>query len=235
MPAMRLAAVAIAGYAVLLGSLATPLYEPLASGDDLSSLVLLMVGCVSVALGVAVARLWCLAGPLAATGVVIVADREGTDWIFFVMLGLPVLVCLTLFGWGIRPGMGGRAGAFVAVLFAVACVAPVVAALETGRRGPPLPQAVQRQLPLAEGELHLLCTGSRPTAAERRRTRRRAEALLRELERRPDHLAAYGYVVYDTVEPELITVREVAEEQLPSLEKDPSCAPDLQRRLRAAL
>jgi hypothetical protein len=235
MPAMRLPALAIAGYAVLLGSLATPLYEPLASGDDLSSLVLLMAGCVSVALGVAVPRLWCLAGPFAVTGVVIAADREGTTWIYFVMLGLPVLVCLTLFGWIIRSGMGRRAGAFVVVLLALACLAPIVAAIETARRGPPLPPAVQRQLPLAEGELHLLCDTSRPTAAERRRTRRRAEVLVRELERRPQHLAAYGYVVYDTVEPELITIREVAQEQLPAIEINPSCAPDLQRRLRAAL
>jgi len=67
--------------------------------------------------------------------------------------------------------------------------------------------------------------------------RRRAEVLVRELRRRPNHLVTYTYYsAHGDDERRDITGRELAEEQLKDLESNgPDCDPDLERRLRSAM
>jgi hypothetical protein len=75
--------------------------------------------------------------------------------------------------------------------------------------------------------------------------RRQAEVLLRELERRPDWVVRYVYVYEDgTRNPEDITVRRLAEEQLELLDGGDEeelyltgrhCEPELRERIRTGL
>jgi hypothetical protein len=102
-----------------------------------------------------------------------------------------------------------------------------------------LPLAVQKQLPL-DVTLGNLGPGAETPAYLIRDLRRRAEVLLRDLRERPDFLVT-DVVYYEDgeVERQVVTVRELAERQLLDMTEGGSdlgaCAPDLQRRLEAAL
>lgn len=61
-------ACAIAAYAVLLGSLATPLYDPLSAGRDDSWALALLLGATHLGAGLLVRRAWVLATAGGARG-----------------------------------------------------------------------------------------------------------------------------------------------------------------------
>ena len=99
-----------------------------------------------------------------------------------------------------------------------------------------MPAAVQSELPTEES-LGNLCPGASTSPQLERDIRRRADVLIRELRRRPDHLVTYTYYYSDEPEERRdITVRKLAEEQLADIASGgPHCAPELERRIRAAM
>jgi hypothetical protein len=103
---------------------------------------------------------------------------------------------------------------------------------------PQLSPSVQKQLPL-DVSLGNLCPGAETPPHFARELRRKAETLLREIAANPNSLVTYTfYIEEEGPTPRVITVREVAELQLNDLRDgavDGSCAPELQRRLEAAL
>ena len=103
-----------------------------------------------------------------------------------------------------------------------------------------VPAHIQRQLPLLPGGFGELCPKLSATPAERRRTIREADVLLRELKRRPDEVVTIEDSSFDEGhEPYDITVRELAERRLEGLRLNSEwlgdCAPRLRQRLTAAL
>jgi hypothetical protein len=82
-----------------------------------------------------------------------------------------------------------------------------------------------------------VCPDAETPVDVERDVRARAEALIRELGRRPNELVTYTYYDGDGADDEAreITIRELAEEQLADLDSGGDCAPELQRRIRAAM
>lgn len=110
-------------------------------------------------------------------------------------------------------------------LFVLAGAPGAWAASEHLQEARHVPASVQRQLPTGELSLRSLCRGFYVTPRERRVLRRQADALVRELRRRPDELVTYTFY-YEHGPPERrdIPVRELAEEQLEDLDpSDPDC------------
>jgi hypothetical protein len=231
----RKAGVAVAVYLILVASLATPLYEPLDSGGDQSWALLVLLVSAQAALGAAVSRAWVLALPVGLAIAGFLADGgTGLAWLTLI-IGAPALVAFTAAGWALGRVLK-RPAAVAFGLFAVALVPAAWAAGETRQRGPHVPGSVQAQLP-TEISLGNLCPGSDTRPAVERDVRRRAEALIRELRRRPDQLVTYTY--YSSDDPQErrdITIRELAEEQLEDIDSNgPDCDPELERRIRAAM
>jgi uncharacterized membrane protein YhaH (DUF805 family) len=227
-----------AAFVALMASLATPLYEPLTTGRDDSWLVAATVALAHLALGVAIPRLVVLAAPVAVCLILFGADGgEGLSWLIL-LFGLPALVVVT--GLGAVAGRRLRARRRWAAggLLALALVAPVMAAAQQVQRAtaPHVSPAVQRGLrtDLSFGNL---CPDAETDRNVIRELRGAAALLLSELRRNPDHLVAYTYYwADDPPEKKQITVRELAQERLRDLEDSGSnCAPDVGRRLRAAL
>jgi hypothetical protein len=226
------AAVGLAVYAALVGSLATPLYDPLIAGDDEWWLLPALLAFAHLGLGAAVGRLWALLPPLAlAVAFFLLGGAEELAWLWLI-LGAPLMVACTAIGFALRRLRWAPAG-----LLAVAALPALGAAVETARRGEHVPASLERQLPI-EYSLGNLCPGAETDAQLLRRIRREAEVLIRELGRRPDDLVTYTYHDAHSAEEDRreITLRELAEEQLADIESGgPGCAPELERRLRAAL
>ena len=232
----RKAVVGLAIYAVLVASLATPLYDPLNSGRDDWWALLVLVGAAHAGLGAAVPRSWVLALPVVLSVAAFLASgAAGLAWLTLIV-GAPVLVGFTAAGWALGRASPRRRGPIALGFFAVALLPAAWAALETSKRGPHVPASVQRELP-TELSLGNLCPGAESDPVVERDVRRRAEVLIRELRRHPDHLVTYTYYYSDEPEERRdITVRELAEEQLADIESGgPDCDPKLERRIRAAL
>ena len=236
----RVTAIALAAYVVVLGSLATPLYAPLPAGRNDSWALLVLVAAAHVGLGAAVGRAWVLAVPgtlvlvwLAAN--VVSGRATGLDWLAFLVVA-PVLLALTALGLALGRGRPGRGAAIASGCFGLAVVPAGWAAVETLKRGPPLPRAVQAQLP-TDISLGNLCPDAESPPELERRLRHDADVLIRELRRRPNRLVTYTYVSEeDPEERRAITVRELAEEQLKDIESNgPHCDPALEHRIRAAM
>jgi hypothetical protein len=229
MSGVRVVALAVAAYAVLIVSLAT--VPP--GGIDWTPLALLAVA--HLGLGWAIARAWALLLPVALSlGTFVVAGASELDWLIL-FVTLPVAAAVT----GVGLLLGRRSDRRAPVAIGLAAVAILSAASTVFRwvdRGPHVPASVQRELP-TDISLGNLCPGSETPADLEADLRRRAEALIRELRRNPDHL------VTDTVhyshggqERREITIRDLAEDQLSDLEAfGPDCAPELERRIRAAM
>ena len=232
----RKAGLGLAVYVILVVSLVTPLYEPLGSGRDDSWALLVMLGAAHVALGAAVSRAWVLALPVALSVAGFLAGGAGGLAWLTLIIGPPVLVAFTAAGRALGRALKRRSGSIAFGLFAVAFLPAAWATAETVQRGPHVPASVQAQLP-TEISLGNLCPGSETPPRVERDVRRRAEALIRELRRRPDQLVTFTYYYSDDPEERRdITIRELAEEQLKDIESNgPNCAPELERRIRAAM
>lgn len=228
-------ALAIANYGVRVGSLFTPLYDPLWAGHDDSWVLLVLLAAAHLGLGVVVARRWALVFPVAIAGLALaVGLPEGVAGLALVF-GLPVLSALTFAGWALASRVARPAALVTAgtALFAIASVAPVWAGIETVRRDRPLPPAVQAQLP-RDAPLSALCSGREVSGALRARLERGARVLARELRRRPRHVVAFRS--FDGGHEGTATVRELAVEQLETVEwAGGRCAGDLERRIAGAL
>jgi hypothetical protein len=223
-------------YAALVLSPATSLYDPLSSGRDDSWALFVLLAAAHVGLGAAFSRAWVLVLPIALSVVAFLAwGAEELAWLAIV-LGAPALVAFTAIGIGLGRASRQRHEAMAAGFFLVALLPAAWAAVETARRGPPLPAAVQSRLP-TETSLANLCPGTATPARVRQDLSRRSEALLRELGRRQTHLVTYTYYSADgDDERREITVRELAEEQLKDMDAHgPACEPRLERRLRDAM
>jgi hypothetical protein len=101
----------------------------------------------------------------------------------------------------------------------------------TGKRAP---AALENSLPT---ELYLanLCPDAETRVKTVARLRRQAQVLVRETRAHPDWLVEYTYFDdHGDDDRRLITIRQLAEEQLQSIkDEDPSCEPALQRELEA--
>ncbi len=115
-----------------------------------------------------------------------------------------------------------------------AAIALLVAGLAAGcgaHRGAHVPPEVQKSLPV-DYSLGNLCPGAETSPALARRIAATADALIRELHRRPDDLVTYTFEYEDAdSQTRDITVRELAREQLGDLD----CDPRLKRRIQAAM
>jgi hypothetical protein len=227
--------IGLVAYALVVGSLATPLYEPLGPAGDGSWLPLLTVVAVHVALGLLVRPGWVLAVPVGLAVLAGVLSPTLADAVLWVLLGA-LLAGVTSAAQRSTGALGRAAAPPALAALALALVPAGVAAVETARRGPPAPAAVQARLPLTL-RLGELCPTSETDAEVVRDLRRRAEALLVELRRRPQELVPWTtHVEAGPPETEQITIRELAEVQLESMrDNGPNCDPPLERRLRAAL
>jgi hypothetical protein len=229
------AGLAVAVYTLLVVSLFTPLYDPLKSGREDWWAVAVLVVSAHLAVGFAVARWWVVVLPVTLAVVATLVEStegRGTEVLIF---ALP-LVALTMAGWGLGRALKRQRGSIALGLFAVATLPAVWAAVETARRGPHVPPSVQARLPI-ELSLGNLCPEAQTPADVERDIRRRTDALIRELRRRPNHLVTFTYSYSDTPDERRdITLRELAEEGLADLESGgPNCDPELERRIRAAL
>lgn len=223
-------------YAALVLSLVTPLYDALGSGRDDSWALLVLVVSAHIGLALAVARAWVLALPAAlSVAAFLLSGAGGLAWMAL-FLGAPVLIGVTAAGYALGRRLERRGSALALGFFAVALLPAAWAAVETSQRGPHVSASVQSELP-TEISLGNLCPGTMTPTGVEQDVRRRAEALIRELRQRPDHLVTYTHYYSDDPEERRdITIRELAEEQLKDMESNgPNCEPGLQRRLRAAM
>ncbi len=246
---MRWRLLAAAVYVLLLATVPSGLFRTFELGVDEETLlvaVAVLLIAASVAVGAAVASAWVLLVPTAAC-VALVAFNLGDGLretaYLVLMLGLPVLLVATTIGWGLGR-MRRLALPVVAVGFAVALVPVGLAAVSTIERAvaPVLSPAEQARLP-ERWSLVELCGGAERRDEVRRRLRRQAAQLVRDVRARPDHLVDVTNYSAETdlVERVRIYVRERAEEELEGLSEDedeggrPYCAPSIQRDLRSAL
>jgi hypothetical protein len=235
--------IAVAAYVALLAAGLTGIYDRFPAGRDDSWAILLMIVAIHVGLGVAAARRWALLVPLAlvaafAVGELASGDAGGLDLVFLVVVA-PLLVGVTAIGVAIGRRWAEQRAVIAAGCFAVAIAPAGWGTVETLQRGPHVPPSVQAALPI-DIALGNLCPNAETPPDVERDIRRRTDALIRELRRRPNDLVTYTYVSSD--EPDdtrEITVRELAEEQLKSLDDvragGPECVPDLRRRILAAM
>jgi hypothetical protein len=232
----RTAVLGVGVYAALILSLATPLYLPLESGRDDSWALLVLLAAAHLGVGAAIRRLWVLWLPVGVSILVFLAEgAEGLAW-QVLFLGIAALIPLTAVGVVLGRAFQHRGHAITVGCFAVALLPAAWAAVETTRRGPHVRASVQSQLP-TEISLGNLCPGAETPASLEQDVRRRAEALIRELRRRPTHVVTYTYYSSDDDdERRAITIRELAEEQLKDMQSNgPDCDPELERRLRSAM
>lgn len=235
MPRRRQLALAV--YAGLVGSLFTPLYEPLTTGRDDSWAIIVVVVAAHIGVGAGVARPWVLLLPVLFAVVAFFADgAEGLSFLIL-MFGIPGGLVAAGVGWAGTVVLRRHALALAPLAFGCAFLPVIWASVETARRisASHVPDAVQAHLPTDES-LGNLCPGAETPRGIMRRLRRQAEVLVRELDRDPNRLVSYVYYYSDDPpERKDITVRELAEEQLRDLETGGDCLPNVQRRIRDAL
>jgi hypothetical protein len=225
-------------YVVLVGSVFTPLYEPLSSGEDDSWAVLVVLAGAHVGAGAALRRRAALLLPLPAGVLGVIVSESPLATAFAIVA--PLIGAATIaFAWHIAWRAEVALGLAIAA-FAVAAVPAAWAGIEQIDRAdaPHAPPALEAQLPI-ELTLANLCPGAETPPALTRKLKRQAEVLLSELRTHPDWLVTFTYYYSDTEDPEDtrdITIRELAEEELQSLEDGGGdCQPELKRRLREAL
>ena len=221
-------------YAVVLAVAIVPVL--LVDGDDFTAawtgLYLAQLG-----LGLWVARPWVVVPALVTSAFLVLVSDFGPWGLLLMVAAAPCAVAAALAGWGGALVMTrwAPAAALAVFAFALAAGAGGVASAVDHANAEHVPPAVQRQLPLQLG-FGNLCRDAQTPESLRRRIRREAEVLLRELDRRPDALVAYTYE-YEGRAPETkdITIRRLAEQRLEELDRSQRCAPKLRQRLEQAL
>ena len=233
----RRAAITLVAYALLMISLVTGLYEPLTTGRDDSWLLVFFFAGAQIGLGVGVARAWVLVIPVVVAIIgFVVGGAEGLAWLTLIF-GAPALVVVTVLGLVLSRLIASARAPIGVGAFVVALVPAGFALNEWRQRGPHVPPSVQAALP-TDVSINDLCAGPSGSAlprGEATEIRRKTDALIRELHRRPHDLVTYTYYYSDEPdETHDITVRELAEEQLKDLD-EPGCPAELRDRIRAAL
>jgi hypothetical protein len=236
----RRAVLCLLAYGLLLGSLATPLYQPFETGRDDSWAVLFVIAGAHLLVGAGIRRLWVLLLPVGYCVIAFVASgAEGLSALILVFL-LPALLLVTALGWGAGVLARERVGLLVIAFAAIAVWPAVWASTETEERSraPHAPASLQAQLPI-EYSLGNLCPHAETPPALARKIRHQGEVLLREVRRHPDWLVSYTYVYADEAETVTkdITIRELAEQELGDLASGggEDCLPSYRRRLEAGL
>lgn len=227
---------ALVAYAVLIGSSATPLYEPLAAGRDDSWAVLVVLVGAHFGVGVMVGRAWVLLLPVAlSVAGFFIAGAEGLAWLVLTVEG-PLLIAATALGWLLGRSLKRRRRLPVAVAaFALAALPGTWTGVEIAKRGPHVSAAVQAQLPV-KARLVGLCPRSE-VPGELGKLHRSAGLLIELVRRRPNDLVTYSYSSEDGTDVRRdITVKELAEEQLKGFELSANaCVPEVKRQIRTAL
>jgi hypothetical protein len=177
---------ALAAYAVLVGSLATPLYDPLSAGRDDSWALVLLLAATHLGAGLLVRRAWVLLVP-AAVGVAwfALAGAEALAWVIL-LFGVPIFVAVTALGWLLGSLVGRYAAPLAAGAFAIALLPGAWASLERLQREPHVSAREQRGLPtMAYLLVQDLCLqgDSRRDRAYATAARRRASTQFRAIER----------------------------------------------------
>ena len=228
---------ALVVYAGLVGSLFTPLYEPLTTGrDDSWAMAVVVVG-AHIGVGAAVDRPWVLLLPVLFAVAAFFADGAEALSLLILVFGIPGGLLATALGRAGAAALRRHAVALAVTVFGCTLIPVIWATIETAQRAtaPHVSGAVQARLPTDES-LGNLCPGAETPRKITRRLQRQVEVLIRELDRHPNWLVAYVYYYSDDPpERRNITVLELAEEQLRDLETGGDCVPELQRRIRAAL
>jgi hypothetical protein len=216
----RAHALALAAYAALVGSLATPLYEPLSAGRDDSWLLVVLLAGAHLGVGMVVRRAWVLLLPVGVSLIAFVlAGAQGLAWLV-VLFELPLLVGTTALGWVLGGRIAGRAALVAAAAFAMAALPGAWAALETVKRAPHVSAREQRALPtMAYSLVQDLCfrndSGFDRAYAEQahRRARREFVALERGLRTHQHALVSVRFVLSDApgTSTRKMTIRELAE------------------------
>lgn len=225
---MRIRLLALAAYAVLVGSLLTPLFSPAPPGVGGSWPVAVLLGAAHLGLGAAVARAWALVAPT-VFAVLLWADQGAQGLANLILvLGLPILWAATLLAVTLGSVDRRRALLAASACFLLAAAPLAWASLRSATRnpGPHVPAAVQAALPTEFGGESLCQAGE---------TTRGSEALLRALQSRPHDLVWVTIFLAD--EPpgrRELTVRELAQEHLRQLPDDRECL-GLRRRLEEGL
>ena len=224
---------------VVCGLMFTGVLEPLTHGRDDSWAILVTPVAATFGLALAVRGWRMLFAPLAlAFAAVVAAGDDPLAMAGIALAGLPALLIVGAIGVVVARRLQRAAGRAVLAAFAVAVLPLLWGTIDTVRRNTAaeLPGKTVEQLPIDESFGNLCPEASTPPRISRR-LRREAEVLLRELREHPHSLIPYTYVYgEEPPEKELITVRELAEQQLHGLRAGgDDRAPDLQRRLRDAL
>lgn len=228
----RTRALALVAYTALMGSLVTPLYEPLSAGRDDSWAVLALIAAAHLGLGAVLRRAWMLTLPLlVVTAGFVLGGAGGLAWLI-VLFGTPLLVGATALGW-LLGHVAGRRAVGVAVAAFVIAVAPAAWAVsESTRREQHVSAREQRELPtLAYVLVQDLCfrtdSGSGRLFAEaveagRRRARRQFDALARSMRAHPHAVVTARFVPSDApgTQTQQLTIRELAETHVDGAELD---------------
>jgi hypothetical protein len=233
-------AVALVAYVAVVGSVFTPLYDPLTSGRDQTWWIVGALAAAHGGVGAALRRPRGLLIPLPVAAVAIVTS-DGPLAMVAAVVGPVIGVGLIAAGWGlaeaVRRARPGPAAVAALGLGSAVAVWGWAAAETIGRfDSPHAPRSLEAQLPNDDLGLGVMCErDAEPDDA--RRARGHLETLIRELRTNPDLLVTFTYTYSDEPsETREITVRELAEEQLNELEEgfQPDC-PEAERRLREAL
>lgn len=230
----RTRGLALVAYVALMGSLVTPLYEPLSAGRDDSWAVLVLFAGAHLGLGVLVRRAWMLLLPLlVVTAGFVLGGADGLVWLI-VVFGTPMLVGVTALGWLLGHRLGRRAVPVAVIAFVIAVSPAAWAASETAQREPHVSAREQRQLPtLAYFLVQNLCfrTDSRSGRAfvkaverGRRQARRQFNALARSLRAHPHAVVTARFIPADApgTQTQELTIRNLAETHLEGAEPNGS-------------
>lgn len=225
----RRLAFAIVAYVALMGSLATPLYEPLSAGRDDGWAVAVLIAGAHLGIGAAAGRPWVLLLPL-GLGIAsfVLAGAERLAWLIL-FFEVPALLAVTALGWLLGRTHGRRATLVAGTAFVVAIVPAAWAASGSAQRDPHVSAREQRALPtMAYSLVQDLCADGASRAdrmyadVAKRRARRQFDAIARGLRAHPDALVTVRFVPADapgTIDRDM-TIRDLAETHLEGAELD---------------
>ncbi len=241
--------VCVFAYLALIGSLFTRVYHPFTViGDDRGWSILALFAVAHLALGASWRSKWSFAlPPVIAIAGVLAARAAHNPWVIMgVIVRVPTALALIaigrMLGWAARRTPAARIATWLlpGMLFLVAAAPLAQAARESYHlaTGPRPPTAEAQQLPLAENTLNSLCDPSAIPADYRNALKAQARALIREAHVHGDFVVHTTYLGADENAGEhnvVMTVRQLAENQLGNLREFPRCEPGLQQALLDAI